>query len=132
MWQNLFRNPPCCLSAQKLAAKPCLQVELRRQKNPDQNEFVELARSAQIDVVHVEGVKRDAPHPQWINRKREIDELKELLQWSGASLLLVNHDLSPGQQRNLKRSLRLPDDHPNKSLFSLFLLNEPAVTVIAG
>ena len=40
-----------------------LQVELRRQKNPDQNEFVELARSAQIDVVHVEGVKRDAPHP---------------------------------------------------------------------
>ena len=39
-----------------------LQVELRRQKNPDQNTLLSFARSAQIDVVHVEGVKRDAPH----------------------------------------------------------------------
>ena len=82
-----------------------LQVELRRQKNPDQNEFVELARSAQIDVVHVEGVKRDAPHPRWFVGSGKVDELKELLQWSGASLLLVNHDLSPGQQRNLEQAL---------------------------
>ena len=82
-----------------------LQVELRRQNNPDQNEFVELARSAQIDVVHVEGVKRDAPHPRWFVGSGKVDELKELLQWSGASLLLVNHDLSPGQQRNLEQAL---------------------------
>ena len=27
-----------------------------------------------------------------------VDELKELLQWSGASLLLVNHDYRPGSR----------------------------------
>ena len=82
-----------------------LQVELRRQNNPDQDEFVELARSAQIDVVHVECTKRDAPHPRWFVGSGKVDELKELLQWADASLVLVNHDLSPGQQRNLEQAL---------------------------
>ena len=82
-----------------------LQVELRRQNNPDQDEFVELSRSAQIDVVHVECAKRDAPHPRWFVGSGKVDELKELLQWADASLVLVNHDLSPGQQRNLEQAL---------------------------
>jgi GTP-binding protein HflX len=82
-----------------------LQVELRRQNNPDQDEFVELARSAQIDVVHVECVKRDAPHPRWFVGSGKVDELKGLLRWADASLVLVNHDLSPGQQRNLEQAL---------------------------
>ena len=82
-----------------------LQAELRRQNNPDQDEFVELARSAQIDVVHVECVKRDAPHPRWFVGSGKVDELKGLLRWADASLVLVNHDLSPGQQRNLEQAL---------------------------
>ena len=34
-----------------------------------------------------------------------MDELKTLLAWADASLLLINHDLSPGQQRNLEQAL---------------------------
>jgi GTP-binding protein HflX len=34
-----------------------------------------------------------------------VDELKTLLAWADASLLLINHDLSPGQQRNLEQAL---------------------------
>jgi GTP-binding protein HflX len=82
-----------------------LQVELRRQDNPDQDEFVELARSAEIDVVQVENAKRDAPHPRWFIGSGKVDELKTLLAWADASLLLINHDLSPGQQRNLEQAL---------------------------
>lgn len=82
-----------------------LQVDLRRQDNPDQEEFAELARSAEIDVVQVENAKRDAPHPRWFIGSGKVDELKTLLAWVDASLLLINHDLSPGQQRNLEQAL---------------------------
>ena len=82
-----------------------LQVELRRQNNPNQEEFVELARSAEIDVVQVENAKRDAPHPRWFIGSGKVEELKVLLNWADASLVLINHDLSPGQQRNLEQAL---------------------------
>jgi GTP-binding protein HflX len=82
-----------------------LQVDLRRQDNPDREEFAELARSAEIDVVQVENAKRDAPHPRWFIGSGKVDELKTLLAWADASLLLINHDLSPGQQRNLEQAL---------------------------
>ena len=82
-----------------------LQVDLRRQDNPDQEEFAELARSAEIDFVQVENAKRDAPHPRWFIGSGKVDELKTLLAWADASLLLINHDLSPGQQRNLEQAL---------------------------
>ena len=42
-----------------------LHVELHGQDNPDQDEFAELARSAQIDVVQVASAKRSTPHPRW-------------------------------------------------------------------
>jgi GTP-binding protein HflX len=35
----------------------------------------------------------------------KVDDLKAVLQWAGASLILINHDLSPGQQRNLEQAL---------------------------
>lgn len=82
-----------------------LQVELRRQANPDEGEFVELARSAELDVVQVERAKRDTPHPRWFVGSGKVEELKDILRWADASLVLVNHDLSPGQQRNLEQAL---------------------------
>ncbi|NCF45812.1 MAG: GTPase HflX [Proteobacteria bacterium] len=82
-----------------------LQVELRRQANPDEGEFVELARSAELDVVQVERAKRDTPHPRWFVGSGKVEELKDILRWGDASLVLVNHDLSPGQQRNLEQAL---------------------------
>jgi len=82
-----------------------LHVELHGKDNPDQAEFAELARSAQIDVVHLASAKRSAPHPRWFVGSGKVDDLKTLLQRAGASLILINHDLSPGQQRNLEQAL---------------------------
>lgn len=82
-----------------------LHVELRGQDNPGQDEFAELARSAQINVVQVASAKRSAPHPRWFVGSGKVDDLKALLQWADASLILINHDLSPGQQRNLEQAL---------------------------
>ena len=82
-----------------------LHVELHGKDNPDQAEFAELARSAQIDVVHLASAKRSSPHPRWFVGSGKVDDLKAVLQWSGASLILINHELSPGQQRNLEQAL---------------------------
>ena len=82
-----------------------LHVELHGKDNPDQAEFAELARSAQIDVVHLASAKRSSPHPRWFVGSGKVDDLKALLQWAGASLILINHELSPGQQRNLEQAL---------------------------
>ena len=82
-----------------------LHVELHGKDNPDQAEFAELARSAQIDVVHLASAKRSTPHPRWFVGSGKVDDLKAALQWAGASLILINHELSPGQQRNLEQAL---------------------------
>lgn len=82
-----------------------LHVELHGKDNPDQAEFAELARSAQIDVVHLASAKRSSPHPRWFVGSGKVDDLKAVLQWAGASLILINHELSPGQQRNLEQAL---------------------------
>ena len=82
-----------------------LHVEVHGKDNPDQAEFAELARSAQIDVVHLASAKRSSPHPRWFVGSGKVDDLKAVLQWAGASLILINHELSPGQQRNLEQAL---------------------------
>lgn len=82
-----------------------LQVELRREVNPDLSEFAELARSAAIEVVASIHAKRDAPHPHSYVGRGKVDEVKALLRSAGASLLLINHELSAGQQRNLEQAL---------------------------
>ncbi len=82
-----------------------LQIELKNQTNPDQAEFAELARSAQIDVVETVLAKREAPHPNAFIGSGKVEEVAAVLKRLGANLLLVSHELSAGQQRNLERAL---------------------------
>ena len=82
-----------------------LQVELRQQANPDAQELAELARSAELVVAKVATAKRDAPHPRWFIGSGKVDELKQMLAFHDADIVLVNHDLSPAQQRNLEQAL---------------------------
>jgi len=65
-------------------------------------ECAELARSADIEVAALVSARRDAPHPRWYVGEGKLDELEAELASSAAELLLVNHELSPGQQRNLE------------------------------
>lgn len=82
-----------------------LQIELRKEANPDAQELAELACSAQLVVASVVTVKRDAPHPRWFVGSGKVEELAQALALQNADIVLVNHDLSPAQQRNLEQAL---------------------------
>ena len=81
-----------------------LQVELRQQANPDAQELAELARSAQLVVATV-ATANDAPHPRWFIGSGKRSESGRIVGVYDADIVLVNHDLSPAQQRNLEQAL---------------------------
>ena len=82
-----------------------LQVELRKADNPDGHELAELARSADLVVVDTILARREAPDSRWFVGSGKVQEIKALLALTEAEILLINHDLSPGQQRNLEQEL---------------------------
>ena len=68
-------------------------------------ECVELARTAQVSVVDTVTAVRDHPDPRAFVGSGKLEELKTRMAMADADLLIVNHDLGPGQQRNLERAL---------------------------
>ncbi len=68
-------------------------------------ECVELARTAGVDVVESITAVRDTPHPRSFVGSGKLDELRSRLRLTDADLLIVNHDPSAGQQRNLESEL---------------------------
>ncbi|MCD9046351.1 ribosome rescue GTPase HflX [Luteimonas sp. MHLX1A] len=68
-------------------------------------EFAELARSAGAAVVHVLTARIDKPNPATLIGSGKLDEIKAAADATGADLVLVNHPLSPGQERNLEKFL---------------------------
>ena len=69
-------------------------------------EAVELARTAELEVVQVVTASRQTPHPRWFVGEGKLQEIAQAMRDRGCTLLLVNHDLSAGQQRDLETDLR--------------------------
>lgn len=69
----------------------------------DRAEFIELARSAGLDVVNVIGGKRDRPDAGTYAGSGKVDEIAMAAKAAGAELVVFNHDLSPSQERNLEK-----------------------------
>ena len=69
-------------------------------------EFVELARSAGADVLCVVDGKRDTPDPRYFLGSGKAESVRELVVEHCAEVVIVNHDLSPSQERNLERLLQ--------------------------
>src|SRR5690606_4428097 len=65
----------------------------------------ELARSAGASVAAVLTAKIDKPNPSTLIGSGKLDEVKAACEATGADLVLVNHALSPVQERNLERAL---------------------------
>ena len=82
-----------------------LHVEFEDAKAFDLAEAKELARSAGVRVVEVVAAKRRHQHPRWLVGPGKAEELRQRFAQCGANLLLVNNDLSAGQQRNLEEAL---------------------------
>ncbi len=68
-------------------------------------EFAELARSAGATVATVLTARIDKPNPAILIGTGKLEEVKAACEASGADLVLVNHHLTPGQERNLEKAL---------------------------
>jgi GTP-binding protein HflX len=68
-------------------------------------EFADLARSAGATVAHLATARIDRPNPATLLGSGKLEEIKALADASGADLVLVNHPLTPGQERNLEKYL---------------------------
>jgi len=66
-------------------------------------EFAELARSAGASVVGSLGARIDRPNPKYFIGSGKAEEVKAQKQTLAADLILVNHALSPAQERNLEQ-----------------------------
>jgi GTP-binding protein HflX len=81
-----------------------LQPQWVGDNDPDAlTEFGELARSAGASVVGTLGARIDRPNPKYFIGSGKAEELKTQKQALSADLILVNHALSPAQERNLEQ-----------------------------
>lgn len=75
--------------------------------DPDFDESVEeisrLAESAGVRVLEVIKGRRFRPDAATFAGKGKVDEIAARVQGGGANLVIFDHDLSPGQQRNLEQ-----------------------------
>jgi len=69
-------------------------------------EFADLARSAGASVAAVLTARIDRPNAAILIGSGKLEEVKAAAEATGADLILVNHPLSPGQERNLERALQ--------------------------
>lgn len=69
-------------------------------------EFKELAHSAEAEIVACVVGARATPEAKYYIGLGKVEELQQLVSANRAELVLVNHELSPSQERNLERMLQ--------------------------
>jgi GTP-binding protein HflX len=70
------------------------------------DEFAELARSAGATVAATLTARLERPNPATLLGSGKVEEARDLCEATGADLVLVNHPLSPVQERNLEKALQ--------------------------
>lgn len=71
----------------------------------EKEEFVALARSAGAEVAATLAAPLRSVNPRFLIGAGKLEELRQLVAASGAELVLVDHHLSPAQERNLEKEL---------------------------
>ena len=71
-----------------------------------QEEFTDLARSAGASIAAVLNARVDRPNPATLLGSGKVEEIRAAADASGADLILVNHPLTPVQERNLEKTLQ--------------------------
>ena len=82
-----------------------VSVELDKTTAPDIYELLELSKSAGLVVAQTLQVKRDKPNSKWFVGKGKLEEIRLILAKENAGLLVVNNELSAGQQRNIESTV---------------------------
>lgn len=81
-----------------------------------------LAGSAGAVVVARVSGRRQAPDPALFAGKGKVQEIADAIRDHGADLAIFNHELSPGQQRNLERTLNCRVIDRNALILDIFAL----------
>jgi GTP-binding protein HflX len=71
------------------------------------DELARLADTAGGQVMAVVSQRRDTPDPRTYLGKGKVEEIQALLERADASLLIIDGELSPSQQRNLEQALNV-------------------------
>jgi GTP-binding protein HflX len=69
----------------------------------DLDEFAQLAESAGVSVAATVTGKRDRPDPKYFVGSGKADEIRQVAVDTCAEVILVDHALSPSQERNLEK-----------------------------
>ena len=84
-----------------------VHIDLPRERDrEDLEEFRELVGSAGVDAVAVVTASRRNPDPRYFVGSGKAEEIRQEIEAAGAEIVLFNHDLSPGQERNLEARLQ--------------------------
>ena len=84
-----------------------VHINIAAEKNQeDLTEFEELAISAGAEPVALVSGSRERPESATFLSSGKLEELARVRESHGAALVLFNHALTPGQERNLERELR--------------------------
>jgi GTPase len=78
---------------------------LTRSPQARHDEAVGLARAIDLDPVHTQIVTVADPRPATLIGTGKLDELAEIVKETKAELVIVDHPLTPVQQRNLEKAL---------------------------
>lgn len=81
-----------------------------------------LASSAGATVEAVIQGRRQRPDPALFAGKGKVEEIAEALRHHAADLVIFNHELSAGQQRNLERALQCRVIDRNTLILDIFAL----------
>jgi GTPase len=80
-----------------------VQITLFQQTHSDAlEEFQELANAANLDTLAIIEGKRSSPEPKLFVGTGKADEIHHAVKLHAADVVLFNHELSPGQGRNLE------------------------------
>lgn len=84
-----------------------VHLDLDGSKNQDDlEEFCLLAQSAGAESVGIVRGSRRVPDPRFFVGQGKVEEIEAQVHAEQAQLVLVDHDLSPSQERNLERELK--------------------------
>ena len=75
------------------------------QFNEEFDEFIQLASSSGLEILSTITGTREVPNAKYFAGTGKVEEIKQAVADLGADIVVFNHALSPGQERNLESAL---------------------------
>ena len=82
-----------------------ISVTFEKSPSPDLDELVELSKTAGLLVVEAMKLFKERINPKSFIGKGKLEEIKQIAKRHEAGLLVINNELSPGQQRNIETAV---------------------------